>query len=118
MTEKDQLADRLRRALADPRVTEKKMFGGICFLRQDHMLCGTGKQGFLLRVGKDQEADALSRPGASPMEMGGRRMQGFVWVDPGRCSERDLQDWVALAGRFVASLPTKSPRKKAAARSR
>jgi TfoX N-terminal domain len=102
-----QLADRLRRALADPRATEKKMFGGICFMQRDHMLCGTGKAGFLFRVGKEQADEALSRPGASVMEMNGRRMQGFVWVDPARCSDHDLRDWVALAKKFIATLPAK-----------
>ncbi len=108
MAPSEELASRLRRALADRGgVTEKRMFGGVCFMLRDHMLCGTGKPGFMFRIGTDQEAGALKRPGAKPMVFNGRRMRGFVWVDPARCSERDLEEWVLLAERYVAALPAK-----------
>jgi hypothetical protein len=56
------LAERVRKALSGKRaITEKKMFGGICFLLRSHMLCGTGKQGFMFRVGRAQHAKALDR---------------------------------------------------------
>jgi len=108
-------AARLRRALAGRRaVAEKKMFGGLCFMRRDHMLCGIGWDGLLFRVGEAHEAVALARPGATPMEIGGRKMRGFVWVDPAQCRARDLARWVALAEQYVASLPPKkSERRKA-----
>jgi TfoX/Sxy family transcriptional regulator of competence genes len=104
------LADRLRRALADPGLTEKRMFGGVCFMRHDHMLCGISKRGFLFRVGREQEPAALARPGTSVMEMNGRHMHGYVRVDPARCSDADLADLVAWANRFVATLPPKKAR--------
>jgi TfoX N-terminal domain len=108
MAHDEALVMRMRQALADhKRVTEKKMFGGVCFMLRDHMLCGTGKRGFMFRVGADQHAEALVRPGARPMEFGGRRMRGFVWVDPKSCPEPDLADWLALAERYVARLPAK-----------
>lgn len=38
------LAERLRKSLAGRRnITEKRMFGGACFLLRGNMLCGTGK---------------------------------------------------------------------------
>src|SRR5919109_2485323 len=92
----------LRRELGERRtMSEKKMFGGICFLLHDHMLCAIGKQGFMFRVGVDQEAEALLRPGARAMEFSNRRMRGFVWVDRVRCRDADLRDWIALAERYV-----------------
>jgi hypothetical protein len=84
------------------------MFGGICFLLNDHMLCGTGRHGFMFRVGRDREAEALARPGATAMEMNGRRFRGFVWVDRNKCTDRSLRGWVALAQRYVAALPPKA----------
>jgi hypothetical protein len=40
------LAGRIRKILAGrPGISEKKMFGGTCFLRRSHMLCGAGRQG-------------------------------------------------------------------------
>jgi hypothetical protein len=49
----DALAQRLRAALRSHKaVTEKRMFGGVCFLLRGNMLCGTGKVDFMFRVGK------------------------------------------------------------------
>ena len=64
MTSDPEPTSRLRRALADHSgVSEKRMFGGVCFMLREHMLCGTGKPGFMFRVGMDQEAEALGRQG-------------------------------------------------------
>src|SRR5678815_6189222 len=65
--------DRMRAALRGKRVKEKAMFGGVCFMLRDHMLCAASPRGYLFRVGKEQHAAALERPGARPMEMNGRR---------------------------------------------
>jgi TfoX/Sxy family transcriptional regulator of competence genes len=101
-------AGQLRRAVAGRGpVAEKKMFGGICFMLHGHMLCAVSPRGFLFRVGKAREAAALARPGARIMEMRGRRMDGYVRVDPAACGEHDLADWVALAADCVAALPAK-----------
>jgi hypothetical protein len=103
------LADRLRSALAGRnRVSERRMFGGVCFMLGDHMLCGAGKAGFMFRIGVTQEPQALRRPGARMMEFNGRRFRGFVWVDPARCQGRTLASWVAVAERYVSALPPKT----------
>ncbi|WP_340149227.1 TfoX/Sxy family protein [uncultured Sneathiella sp.] len=101
-------ADLLRSALGSRTgISEKKMFGGVCFLLNGNMLCGTGEDRFMFRVGKENEAEALEMPGAEPMVHGGRRMGGFVWVDAGEAIETGLERWTALALRFVGSLPPK-----------
>jgi len=105
------LAARLRQALAGTRgVTEKKMFGGVCFLLRGNMLCGTGKEKFMFRVGKAQDAAALAQPGAKPMDLTGRVMQGFIWVDPASCDARVLKRWLAMAEAYVGKLPAKEKR--------
>ena len=105
------LAERLRKALAGRRgIGEKKMFGGACFLLRGNMLCGTGRTDFMFRVGKDQDAAALARPGARPMDFTGRAMRGFVWVDPAKCDARALRDWIAMAETYVGKLPAKGRR--------
>lgn len=104
----DVLADGLRKAFAGRRnIAEKRMFGGVCFLLRGNMLCGTGKADFMFRVGKDKDAEALQRPGARPMDITGRIMKGFVWVDPERCDARALKRWIALAESYVGALPAK-----------
>jgi TfoX/Sxy family transcriptional regulator of competence genes len=102
------LAGRLRRAFAGRRnIVEKKMFGGVCFLLKGNMLCGMGEDKFMFRVGKEQDAAALKRPGAKPMDFTGRVMKGFVWVNPARCDARALKRWIAMAEAYVGELPAK-----------
>ena len=99
---------RLRKILAGRRgVTEKRMFGGVCFLLREHMLCGSGKSGFMFRVGKAQHSRALARRGATAVVMNGREFQGFVWVDPAACDARALKRWIVLAEDYVSALPPK-----------
>ena len=98
------LAGRMRRAFAGRRnIVEKKMFGGVCFPLKGNMLCGMGEDKFMFRVGKDRDAAALARPGAKPMDITGRVMKGFVWVDPARALKR----WIAMADAYVGKLPAK-----------
>jgi hypothetical protein len=119
MARDNALAGRLRATLKGRRsIAEKPMFGGVCFMLRDHMLCGTGKPGFMFRVGADQEAEALARPGAARMEFNGRQFRGFVWVDPNRCKDADLPDWIALAENYIKTLPAKKPKTPAKARAR
>jgi hypothetical protein len=102
------LAARVRKILAGRRgITEKRMFGGVCFLRRSHMLCGAAKQGFMFRVGRAQHAKAVARRGAKPVVMRGRELEGFVWVDPEACDARGLKSWIVLAEDYVATLPPK-----------
>ncbi|MEW6688259.1 MAG: TfoX/Sxy family protein [Pseudomonadota bacterium] len=104
----EDLAARLRRALSGTgRIAEKRMFGGVCFLLRGNMLCGTGKEEFMFRVGRAQDAQALALPGARPMDITGKVMKGFVWVDPAKCDARSLKRWVAMAERYVGALPPK-----------
>jgi hypothetical protein len=66
-----------------------------------------GADRFMFRVGKANEAKALARPGASAVEMGGRRFGGFVFVDAKACASRALTAWVAMALGYVRTLPKK-----------
>jgi hypothetical protein len=100
--------ERIRAALAGRRgISEKKMFGGVCFLLRSHMLCGTGKPGFMFRVGKERHADALARRGATPVVINRREFEGFIWVDPLACDARALKRWLVLAEDYVGALPPK-----------
>ena len=102
------LADRMRGALQSrPGVVEKKMFGGYCWMLHGNMLCGVEVGRFMFRVGVAQEADALARPGARPMDITGKPMKGFVWVDATATAGAALDTWIDLAERYVGSLPPK-----------
>src|SRR5215471_12205184 len=109
----EDLAERMRAALVGTgTVREVRMFGGLCFMLNGNMVAGTSKRGLLVRVGKEQQSAALARPGTKPMEMTGRPMEGYVFVDPPPADERSLQDWLALAVTFVKTLPPKLPKSK------
>ena len=102
------LADRMRHALKTRKgITEKKMFGGYCWMLNGNMLCGVEVGRYMFRVGKDLEAEALARSGASPMDITGRPMRGFVWVAEKNADGADLKSWIDLAVKFVRSLPPK-----------
>jgi hypothetical protein len=105
------MTERMRAALRGKRVKEKAMFGGVCFMLRDHMLCAASPRGYLFRVGKEGSAAALARPGARTMEMNARRYEGYIRVDPERCDARALRQLLSLADKYVATLPPKKKRK-------
>jgi TfoX/Sxy family transcriptional regulator of competence genes len=107
------LATRLRLAFAGRTdVSEKKMFGGICILLNGNMLCGIHRDRLMFRVGKALHATALARPGARPMDITGRPMAGFVFVDSRQCDTRRLKSWITLAEKYVGTLPARKKKMK------
>jgi hypothetical protein len=102
------LADLMREALKARRgIQEKKMFGGYCWMLHGNMLCGVEVGRYMFRVGKEQQAQALARPGARVMDITGKPMSGFVWVDADAALEVGLGDWIDFAARYVGGLPPK-----------
>lgn len=71
------------------------------------MLCGVEVGRFMFRVGKELEAEALSRPGARPMDITGKPMRGFVWVNADYAIRDGLERWTDLAARYVGTLASK-----------
>jgi TfoX/Sxy family transcriptional regulator of competence genes len=102
------LAARVRSALMSSGVfREVKMFGGIGFMLNGNLVAGASKRGLLVRVGKDRQQEALARPGARPMVMRGRTMDGYIYVDPPAPNARTVRAWIQLAVAFVETLPPK-----------
>ncbi|MEO4040903.1 TfoX/Sxy family protein [Hoeflea sp. CAU 1731] len=103
------LAELLREALsARQGISERKMFGGVCFLLNGNMFAGVANHdSFMFRVGKELEEDALARPGARPMDFTGRKMGGLIWVDADAAIDAGLEQWIDFTARFVGSLPPK-----------
>ena len=110
-------AGRLRKLLSGrPHVAEQKLMGGLCFMVNGHMSCAvSGRGGLLVRVGPEAHQSMLREPHASPMEMRGRVMTGFVRVAPeGYQTDAGLKKWVTRSVDFVATLPKRA--KKASAK--
>ena len=106
----ERLAQRIRSALqGHPHITEKKMFGGVAFLRKGLMFVGVSDASLMARVGKDNHADSLGRKHVRPMDFTGKPMQGYVFVDPeGTKTEAQLRFWLERCEQFVATLPPKT----------
>ena len=105
----DGLAQILRDHLtALPGISERKMFGGLCFMLNGNMLCGVHAKGGMARVGKTNHAAACALPGIAPLSFTGRPMGGMVDVDD-EVYEDDARraEILALALDFVAPMPAK-----------
>lgn len=112
MAQDEELNARMRELLDGlPGLSEKKMMGGLCFLIDGNMVSAarrdkSGEAHFMLRVGKENEDAAMTRPGARPMIHGGKRMGGFIFVDEDAAPEV-IRDLTSLAVSFVTTLPPK-----------
>ena len=103
------LADRIRRAFQERRTPfiEKKMMGGLCFMVDDKMCCGThydkkrNTDLLMARIGEEAYDSAIGRSGCHPMDFTGRPMKGYVFVDPsGMDLDEDLAYWIDLCISF------------------
>ncbi|MBV1895820.1 MAG: TfoX/Sxy family protein, partial [Rhodobacteraceae bacterium] len=104
----DHMAETMRADLGvQPGLSEKKMFGGLCFLLHGNMICGVHKGGAMYRPGKPREAAALAA-GAEPLSFTGRKMGGMVEVDDAAFENDTLRATLTeLSLANAASLPAK-----------
>ncbi len=106
----EELADRIRElVLAEPGVTEKRMFGGLAFLVGGHMaVSASGRGGLLLRVDPEDTETLLAEPHVEPFEMRGRSMRGWLRITPEGVVEREqLERWVEIGLDHARALPPK-----------
>ena len=98
------LAERVRDALTGVlRVTEKRMFGGLCFMVNQKMCVAVGEDRIMVRVDPAAHAKLVAEKGASPMVMRGREMKGYIRVSETVLkTKRDLDRWVSPALAFNA----------------
>jgi len=109
MTAEEKLAADVRAHLSSMvAVREVKMFGGVGFMLNGNLVAAVSKRGLLLRLGKDRQNHVPARPGARPMEMRGRTMEGYVYVDPLAVENSDLKALLDEASTFVQTLPSKA----------
>jgi hypothetical protein len=87
------------------------MFGGTGFMLNGNLLVGASKRGLLLRVGKERQSQALAKPGTRQMEMRGRPMDGYIYVNP-PIAPNAVRGWVDMAIAFVRTLPPKTKAKR------
>jgi TfoX/Sxy family transcriptional regulator of competence genes len=109
----EELAERIRGILFGVgRVSERKMFGGIAFMVDGHMVCGIVGDDLMLRLGVAGADEALDRPHVRPMDFTGRPMTTMVYVGPTEVRGRALRAWVEKALSYTRTLPPKSPKRR------
>ncbi|MDA0658298.1 MAG: TfoX/Sxy family protein [Planctomycetota bacterium] len=105
----DNLAQRVRSILAArSKYVEKRMFGGIGFLLNNHMCVGIWKGALIARIGPSAYEAALRQPHVREFDITGRPMKGWILVEPdGVESDAGLSEWMDAAVQFVIALPPK-----------
>jgi TfoX/Sxy family transcriptional regulator of competence genes len=106
------LADRVRELIsARPEVSERKMFGSLCFLVGGNLAVCARKEGELLvRLDAEDAARAVTEDGVRQAEMGPRKrqMKGWVFVSAEAVADDDkLTQWIDAGADYAASLPAK-----------
>jgi TfoX/Sxy family transcriptional regulator of competence genes len=103
------LAERIRQLVADqPDMSERKMFGGLCFMVAGNMCFGIVGSELMIRVGPDAYETTVALPNAREMDFTGRSMRGMVYVgEAGLSEDEDLSGWLDRGLDFAGSLPPK-----------
>jgi hypothetical protein len=107
----EDLAARIREIVAgEPALTEKKMFGGVAFLIGGNMaVAASGHGGLMVRVDPAQSGILVSTTPARMVEMRGRPMSGWLYLDAADVgASGELTAWVRRGVCIARSLPAKS----------
>ena len=109
VTEDEVLIERIRPILRRRKgFSEKRMFGGVCFMINGNMCAGTWKGALIVRLARENHEATLAEPHTKPADMAGRVMKGWALVKPaGISTEDDLKNWVRRAVKFAGTLPPK-----------
>ncbi|WCO03215.1 TfoX/Sxy family protein [Psychroserpens ponticola] len=95
----EQLANRIREQLKlfPEAFTEKKMFGGICYLYNGKMTVGIVKEDLMVRILSDKIEAELVKDNVRPMDFTKRPMKEFVYVSQdGITTEIELLYYIEL----------------------
>jgi hypothetical protein len=101
------LAAKIRALVAgEPNLTEQKMFGGLAFLIGGNMaVAASGQGGMLVRVDPAESDELIATTAATPMEMRGRQMSGWLRVEP--ADDAEIETWVGRGTAYAGSLSKK-----------
>ena len=112
----EKLSDRIRQALLKiPKVEEKFMFGGVCYMVNGKMCVGVSKDEMMCRIDPEKYEEALEKPGCREMVFTGRPMKGYVFVNKeGLKTSKQFDYWINLCLDFNSK--AKASKKKKAKR--
>ncbi|UXP33391.1 TfoX/Sxy family protein [Reichenbachiella agarivorans] len=99
MAYNEETAARIRQHLQayGDAITEKKMFGGLCFLYHGKMSVGIVKEELCVRVLAPKDQQELHKAHVRPMDFTGKPMKEMIFVEPaGFQSEAALGYYILL----------------------
>ena len=114
MTSDEGAAEQIRELLlGHADMTERKMFGGLAFMRRGHMLVWIIGESLMARVGPAEHEAALKRPHVRKMDFTGKPMKGGVYIDPSGFESSRVRTWangsIAASGSMQACHPNDAP---------
>lgn len=107
------LEERINRLLREIKVnySEKKMFGGLCYMVDEKMCLGIVGHELMIRIEPEKQDYYLKKKGCRPMDFTHKPMKGFLYIDAiGTDKEKDLKYWIQQALDFNPK--AKSTKKK------
>lgn len=109
MSDDEKLIERIRPLLARRKgFSEKRMFGGVCFLINGNMCAGTSKGSLVVRLDKRKHEEVLNEPYTKPFDATGKVMKGWALVEAaGIDKEAKLKVWLERTVKFARTLPPK-----------
>lgn len=97
MAYNEKIADRIREALVNNDVEEKRMFGGLCFMVDSKMCMCVNADEIMCRIDPEAEDEAMKHHGVRPMDFTGRPMKGYVFVHEDVLKKKsELDYWINL----------------------
>ncbi len=110
----EKLADRIREAIVDvPKVEEKFMFGGVCFMVDGKMCIGVVKDEMMCRIDPELDDIVLEKTGCRKMDFTHKPMKGYVYVsEEGMKKKKDFDYWVSLCLEFNSKAKASKKKKK------
>lgn len=102
MTYSEELADKIRKALAKEKLEEKKLFGGLAFMVNGKMCVTASSQNtdhsMMVRVDPKIHEELIKRKGARTAVMRGKEYKGWIFLAQEAIqSERDFKEWIDVA---------------------
>lgn len=110
MAHDEELAGRIRAALSlTGGVTEKRMFGGLGFMVDGHMVAAADSAGeLMLRVDPAEAPGLVDGDVVRHVRMRGRELAGWLVLAPSAVAdERELRDWLQRGLACVRTLPSR-----------
>lgn len=110
----EKLNDRIREAMAHlPKVEEKYMFGGTCYMLNGKMCVGVVKDEMMCRINPDVYEEALEKNGCREMVFTGKPMKGYVFVsEEGMKTKKEFDYWIKLCLEFNSIAKASKKKKK------